>query len=218
MRIAEPTTVATNLLLAIFALALGWRLRAAAAPPARRSTCLWAGAFAAGAVAALAGGIVHGPREALPAVVHDVAWRTVLVGSGLACALLAAGAAVAALDGATRRNALVATATILGAYLGLVAQRADVRLAAALGATTIAALLALALATPGRNAIPLAGLLLALGLCAAGLVAQHARLAGPGPFNHNDVCHLLQTAALWPFYRAGLRLRDRPSTRGWTEP
>jgi hypothetical protein len=32
---------------------------------------------------------------------------------------------------------------------------------------------------------------------------------GPGPFNHNDVCHVIQTVALWPFYRAGLRLRDR---------
>jgi drug/metabolite transporter (DMT)-like permease len=38
--------------------------------------------------------------------------------------------------------------------------------------------------------------LLALGLSAAAL-------------NHNDVCHVLQLASLWPFYRAGLRLRRR---------
>ena len=43
---------------------------------------------------------------------------------------------------------------------------------------------------------------------AAGIAAQQARVPGPGPFNHNDVCHVLQTAALWPFYRIGRRLRD----------
>jgi len=26
--------------------------------------------------------------------------------------------------------------------------------------------------------------------------------------NHNDVCHGLQAASLWPFYRAGLALRE----------
>ena len=31
--------------------------------------------------------------------------------------------------------------------------------------------------------------------------------------NHNDLCHVLQTAALWPFYRAGLRLRDLGDAR-----
>ena len=49
---------------------------------------------------------------------------------------------------------------------------------------------------------------LALGLSAAGLAVQRSGLT-VGFLNHNDVSHVLQTAALWPFYRAGLRLRDR---------
>ena len=44
---------------------------------------------------------------------------------------------------------------------------------------------------------------------AAGLVVQRSGLAA-GLLNHNDICHVLQTAALWPFYRAGLLLRDQP--------
>jgi hypothetical protein len=75
---------------------------------------------------------------------------------------------------------------------------------------TIVLLLALGLVTARRDGRLLAALVGALALSAAGIAVQQARVAGLGPFNHNDLCHLLQTAAVWPFYRAGLRLRDRP--------
>jgi hypothetical protein len=75
-------------------------------------------------------------------------------------------------------------------------------------------LLALSLAAPRPDDRPLGWLAAALALSAAGIAAQQARVPGPGPFNHNDVCHVLQTAALWPFYRIGRRLRDaEPSGR-----
>jgi hypothetical protein len=48
---------------------------------------------------------------------------------------------------------------------------------------------------------------LGLAFAAAGLWAQRAGLAF-SVLNHNDVCHGLQAVSLWPFYRAGLALRE----------
>jgi hypothetical protein len=77
------------------------------------------------------------------------------------------------------------------------------------GAATTASLLGLGLALARHDGRPVKALVGGLALSAAGIAAQQARVMGPGPFNHNDVCHVIQTVALWPFYRAGLRLRDR---------
>ena len=88
----------------------------------------------------------------------------------------------------------------------------DVRLAVWNGAITIVALLGVVLATASHDPRRLAWILLALGLSAAGLAVQRSGLAVDF-LNHNDLCHVLQTAALWPFYRAGLRLRDLGDAR-----
>jgi hypothetical protein len=96
----------------------------------------------------------------------------------------------------------------LAVYLALVSVSNDVRLAVGNGAVTILALLTLAPATASHHPRRLGWILLALGLTTAGLLAQRSGLAA-GLLNHNDVCHVLQTAALWPFFRAGLLLRDR---------
>jgi hypothetical protein len=98
-------------------------------------------------------------------------------------------------------------------YLCLVWGSDDIRHAVWNGAATILAVLALALATALQDSRRLAGIVLALVLSAAGLAAQRTRVA-IAILNHNDVCHVLQTLALWPFYRAGLRLhapRRRPA-------
>jgi len=210
MTIYEPATLLTDVVLAGVAGALGARLLAAGRAPGRSGTRLWAAAFLAGATAALAGGIVHGFGPSLAPALKALLWRLVLVGAGLACGLLLAGTAVAALRGTARRLCLVLVAGQLVAYLALVARSDDIRLAAGYGGITIVLLLVLGLVTARRDGRLLAALVAALALSAAGIAVQQARVAALGPFNHNDLCHLLQTAAVWPFYRAGLRLRDRP--------
>jgi hypothetical protein len=206
--LSEPTTLVSDSVLAAVAVALGVRLYRAGAGEMLRARRLWAGAFLAGAAAALAGGIVHGFAATLTPVAHAVLWKTVLVGTGLAGSLILAGTVLAALDGSWRGAFLAGTAAQLAVYLALVSGSDDIRLAVWNGAATILAVLALALATASRDSTRLGWILLALGLSAAGLVAQRSGLAA-GILNHNDVCHVLQTAALWPFYRAGLRLHDR---------
>jgi hypothetical protein len=162
----------------------------------------------AGATAALAGGAVHGFAASLSPFAHDVLWMTVLVATGLAGSLILAGTVLATLTGRWRRTLLFGAAGQLAVYLALVWGSRDIRLAVWNGAVTIVVILALALATASHDTRRLGWILLALGLSAAGLVVQRAELTA-GLLNHNDVCHVLQTAALWPFYRAGLRLRDR---------
>ena len=175
----------------------------------RRAQRLWAVAFLAGATAALAGGAVHGFAASLTPVAHDVLWKTVLVGIGLAGSLIFAGAVLATLGGRWQTVLLAGAAGQLAVYLALVSVSNDVRLAVGNGAVTILALLALAPTTASHHPRRLSWILLALGLTAVGLVVQRSGLAA-GLLNHNDICHVLQTAALWPFYRAGLLLRDQP--------
>jgi hypothetical protein len=208
MTIHEPSTLATNAVLASVAAALGARLLAASRAPSGRATRLWAGAFLAGAAAALAGAIVHGFGASLALVLKTSHRKVVLVGSGVACALLLAGSGVAALGGNARRICLGLGAGLLAVYLAPVARSNDTSLAAAYGVLTIVMLLAVHLKTARHDKRPFTALVAALALSAVGIAVQQAHLAGLGPFNHNDLCHLLQTAALWPFYRVGLELRD----------
>jgi hypothetical protein len=206
--ISEPTTLASDWLLAAVAAALARRLLRAGQPsPSRR---LWAAAFLAGALAALAGGAVHGFAAWLSPPAHGVLWRTVLVAAGLAGSLILAGLVLATLGGPRRTAALAAAGLQLGTYLALVSVSSDVRLAVWNGAVTIAGILVLALAAGRRDPGLLALVLLALALSAAALAVQRSGV-GAVFLNHNDICHVLQTAALWPFYRAGLRL---PPLRG----
>jgi len=215
--LSEPTTLVSNWLLAAVAIALGVQLHRTGTAESRRGQRLWAAAFLAGGAGALAGGTVHGFAASLPAVVHAALWRTALVGAGLAGSLILAGTVLATLDGTWRRAFLAGAGAQLAVSLALVSGRAETRDAVWNGALTILVVLALALATAFHDARRLAWILLALGLSAAGLAAQRAGVAA-SILNHNDVCHVLQTAALWPFYRAGRRLHDRGHRRNGQRP
>ena len=206
---SEPATLVSDWVLAAVAVALGIRLYRAGAGDGRRARRLWAFAFLAGAAAAFAGGAVHGFAPWLSPLAHDVLWKTVLVAIGLAGSLILAGAALATLTGRWQRVLLAGAAGQLAVYLALVSHSNDVRIAVGNGALTILALLAMAPTTASRHPRRLGWILLGLGLMAAALVVQRSGLAA-GILNHNDICHVLQTAALWPFYRAGLLLRDQP--------
>jgi len=207
MPASEPTTLVSDWVLAVVALALGARLHRVGAGARQRPQRLWAAAFLAGAAAALAGGAVHGFAASLSPVAHDVLWKVVLVGSGLAGSLVLAGNVIASVDGPWQAALLAGATGQLVVYLALVSRSDDVRHVVWNGAVTIVALLALALATAFRAPCRLAWILLALGLSAAGLVVQRTALKA-AILNHNDVCHVLQTAALWPFYRVGRRLHE----------
>jgi hypothetical protein len=207
--LSEPTTLASDWVLAAVAAALGLRLHRAGDAQGRGPRTLWAAAFLVGAVGALAGGAVHGFAASLSPLAHAVLWKSVLVAVGSAGSLVLAGAVRAAFGGACRRRLLAGAAGQLALYLAAVSTSDDIGTAVWNGAVTILALLAVALA-PALRDKHLGWILLGLALSAASLAAQRAGVAA-GILNHNDVCHVLQAAALWPFYRAGRDLRDHGS-------
>jgi uncharacterized membrane protein len=205
--LSEPATLLTDYLLATVAGALGLRL-ARDAPFRLDGRRLWAAAFLAGAVAALAGGTVHGFRGSLPPAVRAGLWVTYLIGVGLADGLLLFGIVMATLRGAWLRAGLAVTAAKLAFYLAVVTRSGLTRDAVGDAAATILLLLVLGLAAARRDPRLLGWMLLALGIAAVGLAVQAAGLAPHVQFNHNDACHVLLAVALLPFYRAGLRLRS----------
>lgn len=207
MSISEPSTLLTDYLLAATAIGLGVRLGAASTPSGSRARQLWAVAFLVGAAAAIAGGTVHGFRASLDPLVRAWLWQWALLGSALAGALLLAGVALSALRGGPLRLALGVVAAKLVVELAVIAGSGLTRDAVWAGAATIVLLLALTLLRARTDPAPLGWLLLGLALAAAGLAVQAARLTLHAHFNHNNFCHVLLTVALWPFYRAGLRLK-----------
>ena len=207
MSISEPSTLLTDYLLAAAAFWLAARLAAASSGTGSRAQALWAVAFALGAVAALAGGTVHGFRSWLGPFTGALLWQCALLGSALAGTLLVAGSALVALRGRALRLALGVLAGKLAVELAMISRAGFTRDALWAGAVSIVLLLALTLLRARTDPAPLRWLLLGLVLAGAGLAAQAARLSLHAHFNHNDVCHVLLAAALWPIYRAGLSLR-----------
>jgi hypothetical protein len=207
MPISEPATLATDYLLATVALWLAARLAARSSRSRSWAQTLWAVAFATGAAAAAAGGTVHGLRAAIGSFVSAFLWQCALFGSALAGMLLVAGAAIAVLSGPARRVALGVAGAGLLAELAVISRASLTRDAVGAGAANVALLLALAVWRARSEASLLRWLLLGLALVGAALGVQAARLSPHPLFNHNDLCHVVLTAALWPIYRAGLLLR-----------
>jgi len=207
MSLSEPATLATDYLLAALAAGLGIRL-ARAAPAGAAGRRLWAAAFLVGALAGLAGGTVHGFAASLPPAVRALLWKAWLASVVLAGGLILLGMVVSTLRGAWLRAGLALTAAKLAFYLVVVTRSGLTRDAVQDAAVTISLVLALALAAARWDPRLLGWTLLAVGIAAAGLAVQAARLAPHPRFNHNDTCHVLLAAALLPFYRAGLRFRQ----------
>jgi hypothetical protein len=203
--LSEPTTLASDWLLAGIALAFGLRLRGAG--DRRRPRRLWSAAFLTGAAAAFAGGVVHGFPASLGTAAHAVLWTAVLVATGLAASLVLGGTVLATVTGRGRAVLLAAAVVQLASFVVVIAAAPQTRHAVWNGAVAIAAIFALTLAAVGQDRPRFLWIVLGLGFSVAGLWAQRAGLTF-SVMNHNDVCHGLQAASLWPFYRAGLALRE----------
>lgn len=209
MSISEPSSLLTDYLLG--AVALAFAVRLAAAPPrgdntARRS---WTAAFALGAVAALAGGTVHGFAACLPPRWRDALWVGTLFTLALTGTLLLAGAARHALCGLPRILTLMTAAAALVAELSLLSCEPRARHVVSAAALKIGWLLALLAWKARGSGGALAPVALGLAIAATALAAQRSGLSLHAHFNHNDLAHVLLTAALWPFYRAALCLDAR---------
>ena len=174
---------------------LGWLSRTNSS----RSARYWLLAFAALAIAAFLGGTYHGLRiEAL--------WKPTVLLAGVASFGMLAGSAYATTTGNVRRALLIAAAVKLALYEAwMLGHDAFIFVIADTGSAllAVAALHLLALEHPATRWI-LAGV--AASLVAAGV--QAGRLALHEHFNHNDLYHVVQIAAMLLYYAGVKRMRD----------
>jgi len=159
----------------------------------------WTLAFAALALAAFLGGTFHGFQV-------EGIWKPTVLSVGVASFGMLAGTAYTTTTGNLRRALVIAAALKLvfygvwmighDAFIFVVADTASAMLA-------VAALHLLRLDNPATRWI-LAGV--AVSLIAAGI--QAGRLALHPHFNHNDLYHVVQIAAMLLYYAGAKRMRD----------
>ena len=200
--ISEPMTLATDYLLAVVTGVAGVLiLRVTEGQNARRC---WGVAFLALALGAALGGTYHGfAIEAL--------WKPTVLLVGLASCGMLAGSAFATTRGRLRQ-ALLALAVAKLAVFWLWTWCDDrfiwVVIDTAAAFAVVALLHLLRAREPGSRWI-LAGV--ALSLVAGAVQASGFDLQRH--FNHNDLYHVIQIAAMLAYYRGVRRLTDRPHLR-----
>ena len=184
----EPTTVLTDYALAAVSIFLGSKLVG--------KSKLWAVAFVALGLGAALGGTWHGFWE------NDALWKATTLSVGVASFGMVAGSALATTGGTLQRLLVGFALGKMAAYCAWMLYHDDFIWVIA---DTATALLIVALLHLWRfNGWMLGGVAVSLlaGLAQASGLDLHAH------FNHNDLYHVLQVAAMFAFYR-GVRKLNR---------
>ncbi len=208
--ITEPATTITDYVLAAVSLAWGrivWRRARVDKVTAGR---WWAAGLWAVAVAAVAGGTVHGFRIPLGPEWEPVLWKASLFAIG-GFAFAAVMTAVAGGVNPRRRSSPIGIAVIaLVGYLVWVSGHPEFRYASVASAVGLGVLLFQQIVARVRFRIPSAPwIATGVAVAAVGAGIQQAGLAPHPYFNHNDLFHVIQIVSTYLFYRGGLLLSDR---------
>lgn len=206
--IDEPMTMLTDYALAGVTGWLGWRLFRARESQAVRS--YWVLAFAALALAAALGGSYHGFATALTESVHQLLWKVTVLTIGIASFAMFAGSAIAVTADNQRKLLLALATTQLVLYSGwMVTHDAFIYVIADTG-IAMAMVTALhgwsAMRNRDRASLWMLG---AVGVSVLAAGVQASGFALHRYFNHNDMYHVIQIAAIALFYVGAGRLRDR---------
>ena len=206
--ISEPMTVITDFALGAASAVFGWRLyRSAQAERARKC---WGLAFGALAVSALLGGLHHGYAAVMTPATLAISWKVTVFAIGVFSFGMMAGSVLATTRGAARTGLLVIASAQLAVYAAWMLAHDDFRYVVLDTAIAMAALFLL----HGWSAVSqrdkasywaLAGI--AVSVLAAAV--QYHRVTLHEHFNHNDLYHVIQIAAMALFFKGGKLLRDR---------
>jgi hypothetical protein len=210
MQIHEPMTMATDYLLALLAIWWGARLLISAAREEERIRRLWGGFFLATALAAITGGTYHGFSAHLSPMVLTVLWKTTVIAIGLASFLVLVSIAKARFGRRVRNLVITIGAVKLLVYLAWMTAHDEFVWVILDYAPTMLFVLVVETWQAAVRRQPssrwiVAGIVvsfLAAGIQASGIsIHEH--------FNHNDLYHVVQIAALYLLYRGGMQLRRR---------
>jgi hypothetical protein len=205
----EPMTLATDYALAGVCGMLGLMLLKRHAR--QRSRLLWALAFLALGLTALLGGTYHGFHDAIGDSRAALLWKSTVLSAGLVSFAMLCGSAYATASGAPGKALIALAAAKLVLYEGwMLGHDAFIWVIADTGSALAAVAMLHAWSVrqrAGASRWMLAGVAVSVlaALVQAGGVALH-----PG-FNHNDLYHVMQIAAMAFFYRGVRSLRDRNS-------
>lgn len=202
MQLTEVSTMLTDYLLAAVTAALAFALwRSARGRPA---VAVYAIGFAALALSAAAGGTYHGFALELSPGTLAALWKVTTWTVGLFGFCIVTGAAMA-YTGGRARLALVATAgAVLAAYLAWMIVHDEFRFVIYDTALAMLLLFGLSLHAYRAGARGAGWLLAGIAVSAAAAGAQYARISLHPSFNHNDLYHVVQTVAMYLFYRGAL--------------
>lgn len=194
MTISEPMTLATDYLLAgVAAWLCFWLFKK---NDSQKSRTFWALAFAALAAAAFLGGTWHG------FVQSDLLWKATVLTVGAASFGMVTGSALAALAGAARNSLVWLAGGKFVLYAGWMLWHDEFIYVVIDSGIAFAVVAALHLWR--FNPWILAG----IGVSVAGALVQASGFTLHRHFNHNDLYHVIQIAAVLLLYRGARRLTD----------
>ena len=206
MTIAEPSTLLTDYALAGVTGWLAYSLFRAR--EGQRARSFWALAFAALALAAALGGTWHGFAPAFAAIAVLLVWKATVLSVGIASFGMLAGSAFAAITGGVRKWLLVIAAVKLAVYSGWMVGHSEYLYVIADTGTALILVAALHLWSAARDR-PSRWILAGVGVSVLAAGVQASGFALHRHFNHNDLYHVIQIAAMILFYVGAKRLHDR---------
>lgn len=213
MILAEPMTLLTDYALAGVTGWMGWRLLLVRQGQSARG--LWAVAFCALATAAALGGTYHGFAPQLSASILRRLWTATVLVVGLASCTMVAGSVLATVAGRLRMVLLVLAVVKLAVYSDWMLSHSEfiyVIADSGLAMAAIAVLHGSAFLRTGD--VSSRWMLGAVGVSGLAAVVQASGFALHRHFNHNDLYHVIQIAAMVLFYQGAKVLRDHERGSG----
>lgn len=197
----EPTTTLTDLVLALVCAWSAARLVADSQFDSAR--WWWAIAFALTGAGAVAGAATHGLAR-LPVAIRAALWRVVLISMGaMGLAMVFAALRIASADDLSPLRWGGGVAMLV--YVVAVVWRVEYRWAVvAYGSAMLMVAVIFVARWADQHAAP--WVLGGIAISAVAAIVQQRRVRWHRHFNHNDLYHVLQLAALVLFYRAGTLL------------
>ena len=210
--ITEPMTLATDLVLGTFAIALSLRLRKRTEGQERYAARWWALALFFAGLAAIVGGCWHGFTEWLSPLTAWVLWRITVwsVGAG-GCAMLL-GTIQARIPRARRQPLRILALAQFAIYAGwMLFHHEFIFVIIDYGLAMVVVLLVHGWAWVRSRRTADGWILAGVAVSVVAAAVQALELAPHPHFNHNDLYHVIQMVGLWCFFSGGSHLHDSDS-------
>lgn len=210
MTLAEPVTLLTDYALGGVTGYLAWALHRRHEEQVSRRC--WAAGFAALALAAFAGGTYHGFARHLEPALLAATWKFTVYCIGVFGLAMLAGSIIAVCAGRVRHALLAVAGLKFLAYALVMLDRDAFEFVIADTSGAMAGLILLhGWKAAARRDVASRWALAAVAVSALAAAVQYGRVALHAHFNHNDLYHVIQIAAMLTFYQAGKLLHDATS-------